>query len=236
MAATGGTDNFSDVWLDPPPGSDRTFAHLSRPADARRTGSTRSSAAARISRPVRCCSLRGRGPAGPATRSRLPAGAPSSLRVSADVVSIAPLETLEILVNGDVVQTVRATDPLHVTFDGRVEVPQGGWVARARQRAEVAVSRRRLRLRPDESRVCRARRAPVSEGGGRAVSLPTRCDAIWTRVERSRWRSDAERDAFRAAVDRAMAVYKKLRAEAGQWPGTSRRHPTSNAVDVYDYG
>ena len=31
MAATGGTDNFSDVSLDPPPGSDRTFAHLSGP-------------------------------------------------------------------------------------------------------------------------------------------------------------------------------------------------------------
>ena len=31
IAATGGTDNFSDVFLDPPPGSDRTFAHLSGP-------------------------------------------------------------------------------------------------------------------------------------------------------------------------------------------------------------
>ena len=40
--------------------------------------------------------------------------------------------------------------------------------------------------------------------------------AIWTRVEKSRWRSDADRDAFRAAVDKALAVYDKLRAEAGQ--------------------
>jgi hypothetical protein len=28
VPATGGTDNFSDVFLDPPPGSDRTFAHV----------------------------------------------------------------------------------------------------------------------------------------------------------------------------------------------------------------
>ena len=28
IAATGGTDNFSDVWLDPPPGSDRTFVQV----------------------------------------------------------------------------------------------------------------------------------------------------------------------------------------------------------------
>ena len=31
IAATGGTDNFSDVWIDPPPGSSRTFARLSGP-------------------------------------------------------------------------------------------------------------------------------------------------------------------------------------------------------------
>jgi hypothetical protein len=28
LPATGGTDNFSDVWRDPPPGSDRTFARV----------------------------------------------------------------------------------------------------------------------------------------------------------------------------------------------------------------
>ena len=35
-------------------------------------------------------------------------------------------------------------------------------------------------------------------------------DAIWARVERSRWRSDAARDRFRAAVDSARAVYARL--------------------------
>jgi len=36
-------------------------------------------------------------------------------------------------------------------------------------------------------------------------------DAIWTRVERSRWRSDAERAAFRAAIDKAKAYYAGLK-------------------------
>jgi hypothetical protein len=31
MPATGGTDNFSDVWRDPPPGSARTFARIDGP-------------------------------------------------------------------------------------------------------------------------------------------------------------------------------------------------------------
>ena len=39
-------------------------------------------------------------------------------------------------------------------------------------------------------------------------------DAIWTRVEKARWRSDAEKEKFRAAVDQARAVYRKLAAEA----------------------
>ena len=28
IAATGGTDNFPDVWRDPPPGTDRTYAKV----------------------------------------------------------------------------------------------------------------------------------------------------------------------------------------------------------------
>ena len=39
-------------------------------------------------------------------------------------------------------------------------------------------------------------------------------DAIWTRVEKARWRSDAEKEKFGAAVDQARAVYGKLAAEA----------------------
>ena len=114
IAATGGTDNFSDVWLDPPPGSRSHVCAPVGPADAARTGSTRSSAAGRIfsSGPLLFASRsRARSPA---TRSRSPPAPPASLRVVADVVSIAPLESLEILVNGEVAQTVRATDPLHV--------------------------------------------------------------------------------------------------------------------------
>jgi hypothetical protein len=35
-------------------------------------------------------------------------------------------------------------------------------------------------------------------------------DAIWTRVERSRWRSDADKAHFRAMVDSAKSVYQRL--------------------------
>src|SRR5215211_5853645 len=35
IPATAGTDNFSDVWRDPPPGSDRTFARVEGPLTMR---------------------------------------------------------------------------------------------------------------------------------------------------------------------------------------------------------
>jgi len=34
--------------------------------------------------------------------------------------------------------------------------------------------------------------------------------AIWSRVEQSRWRSDAQRERFRIAVDSTRAVYARL--------------------------
>ena len=48
---------------------------------------------------------------------------------------------------------------------------------------------------------------------GRAVPGGDRRRHLDARRE-ARWRSDAERDTFHAAVDRARAVYRKLAAEA----------------------
>jgi hypothetical protein len=56
----------------------------------------------------------------------------------------------------------------------------------------------------------------VVRGGRRFIDrtdvqfLADTVDAIWARVERGRWRSDAEREAFRAAVDKARAFYRSL--------------------------
>jgi hypothetical protein len=152
---------------------------------------------------------------GPGEEIALTAGAPSSLDVSADVVSIAPLESIEVLVNGEVVQTVKATDPLHISFKGRIEVPQGGWIA-------LRASGPKSPYLGDDYAFAQTTPVYVVRGGRRYLKasdvafLSDTVRAIWSRVERSRWRSDAERDGFRAAVDKALAVYEKLRAEAAQ--------------------
>jgi WD40-like Beta Propeller Repeat len=213
IPATGGTDNFSDVWLDPPPGSDRTFAHLNGPLtmanwmDAIKRGHTFFSTG-----PILMLTVGGKEPG---DEIALAAGAPSTVAVKADLKSIAPVDTLEILVNGEVVQTVKATDPLHLVFDGQVPVPLGGWVA-AR-----AIGQKSKYIGDDYPY---AQTSPVwiVRGGKRYLKttdvqfLRDTMDAIWTRVERSRWRSDAERDAFRAALDKAKSYYDKLLSEAGK--------------------
>ncbi len=211
IAATGGTDNFSDVWIDPPPGSDRTFARLSAPLtlanwmEAIKRGRTFFS-----SGPIVRFEVEGRGPG---DEIALGASAPASLRVAADVVSISPLDSLEIIVNGEVAQTVRATDPAHIAFDGPVAVPEGGWVA-------LRASGPKSKYLGDDYAFAQTSPVYVVRGGRRYLRaedvqfLDATVEAIWARASTARWRSDAERDAFRAAVDRARAVYQKLAAEA----------------------
>jgi TolB protein len=211
VPATGGTDNFSDVFLDPPPGSDRTFAHLTGPlnlqnwTDAVRRGRTFFSTG-----PLLLLQVEGREPG---DEIALAANAPATLRVHVELLSIAPVDTLDILVNGEVARTVPMADPLRVTFEGTVEVPLGGWVA-------ARASGPKSKYIGDDYAFAQTSAVFVVRGGRRFVRasdvqfLADTVDAIWTRVERSRWRSDADREAFRAAVDKAKAFYQRLAGEA----------------------
>ncbi len=207
VPATGGTDNFSDVFLDPPPGSDRTFAHVTGALthaswlDAVKRGRTFFSTG-----PLLLLTVDGREPG---EEIALAATAPTRMRVQAEVASIAPVETLEILVNGEVVQIVRATDPLKVTFDGQIDVPLGGWVA-------ARTTGPKSKYLGDDYAFAQTSPVYVVRGGQRFVKasdvqfLSDTCDAVWARVEKARWRSDAERLAFKAAIDKAKAHYQKL--------------------------
>jgi TolB protein len=207
LPATGGTDNFSDVFLDPPPGSDRTFAHVNGPLthqnwiDAVKRGRTFFSTG-----PLLFLTVNGQEPGADLA---LPDTAPSSLSVRAEVMSIAPVETLEILVNGNVVQTVRATDPSRVRFDGNIDVPLGGWVA-------ARTTGPKSKYLGDDYAFAQTSPVYVVRGGKRFIKaadvqfLADTCEAIWTRVQGARWRSDSERAAFRAAIDKAKAFYTAL--------------------------
>jgi len=53
----------------------------------------------------------------------------SLLRVEATARSIIPMETLDVIVDGKVVHSVRTSDPLHVELDVDIPISDSGWVA-----------------------------------------------------------------------------------------------------------
>jgi hypothetical protein len=97
-----------------------------------------------------------------------------------------------------------------MTFDGPIEVPFGGWVA-AR-----AIGPKSKYL-GDDYAFAQTSPVYVVRNGRRFIKasdvqfLIETVDAIWARVERGRWRTDAERDAFRTAVDKARTFYQSLK-------------------------
>jgi TolB protein len=210
IPAAAGTDNFSDVWRDPPPGSDRTYARVDGPLSlgswiaaikAQRTfGSTG---------PLLFLDVAGHEPG---DEIQLGRGAGTSLRVRAEAASITPMSRLDIVVNGKVVgSTTAAKDSSRLTFDRSVAIPAGGWIA-----ARV--------IGPSSyygaDRYAFAQTCPgyVGRDGKRFTSkddarfFVETMDALLARVERGPWRTAAEQAAFRAEVEKARAVYTEIAA------------------------
>ena len=210
IPATGGTDNFSDVWRDPPAGSDRTFARVEGQLtvqswlDAVRRGRTFMSTG-----PLLFLDVEGR-EAG--DEISLATNAPTAVRVKAEALSITPMDSLQIVVNGEIVRTVAARDRARIAFDGPVDMPAGGWIA-------ARVLGPHSRYIGDDYAFAHTSPVYVVRGGRRFVNrtdaefLAQTVDAIRARVERARWRSDAERARFAATLDSARAVYARLASD-----------------------
>lgn len=210
LPATGGTDNFPDVWRDPPPGTDRTYARVDGPLsvaswlDAVKAGRTFATTG-----PLLFLDVQGRAPG---DEIPLDAGAPSTLDVAVRVASIVPLERVEILVNGRVALEARAGAdgqiPARVT--GQVDLPEGGWIAaRAIGPAHRYVGDSYAFAQTSPVYVVRGGRPFVSRED--AAFLGQVVDAIRARAARSTaWRSESERDALLKQIDEARAVYARL--------------------------
>jgi len=206
IAATAGTDNFSDVYRDPPPGADRTYVHVTGPLTlASWMDGIRAQRTFASTGPLLFLDVAGREPGG---EINLAAGAPTALRVRADAMSITPVDSLQIIVNGNVARTLRATDPGRILLDEEIDVPLGGWVA-------ARVIGPSSRYVTDSYAFAQTSPVYVVRGGQRFTSsadgrfLADAISALWARQQRVRWRSPAERDRFQAAVIEARAVYEQ---------------------------
>ena len=60
---------------------------------------------------------------------QLPPGKSSSVQVEVDALSIIPMETLDIVLNGRVVLSVKPGDPYHLTINKSFTVDKSGWLA-----------------------------------------------------------------------------------------------------------
>ena len=209
LPATGGTDNFPDVWRDPPPGTDRTYAKVDgRLSVASWLAAVKAGRTFGTTGPFVQFSVEGRDPG---SEVRIPAAA--RVRVKATVHSIAPIEALEILVNGKVsARSAPATPssaPAVIEFDEVVSMEDGGWIA-------ARVVGPPSKYIADSYAFAQTTPVYVVRGGTPRVSkedakfLAAVVDAIWARVSNSNWRSDADRGKFKQEIDQARAVYAKL--------------------------
>jgi TolB protein len=211
IAATGGTDNFPDVWRDPPSGSDRTYVRLDGPltVDAWLEG-IMEGRTFMTTGPILFLEVEGREPGDEIVLSSRD---PSNLSVRVESTSMTPIDSVQVLVNGEIVETVHATDPLHVVHETFVQMPLGGWIA-----ARV--------LGPptpyigDDYAFAQTSPVYVVVDGRRFVSaedvrfLRETVDAIWKRVESSDWSTHEAQEEFYEAVEAAREVYRRLEEEA----------------------
>lgn len=209
IAATGGTDNFSDVWRDPGPGASRTYAlvdgELSVDSWLEAVGERRTFA---TNGPLLFLTVDGVEPGG---EIRVPEGGGGERVVAVEVASNSPVARVEIVVNGAVVDVVE-TSAMGERFrvERVVELDGSGWIAaRALGPASPLVA----------DGYAFAQTSPVwVVAGGREYRsaedirfLLAAVEAFRARVvERDRWVTVADRERFLGRVDEAAAVYAGL--------------------------
>ena len=229
LPATGGTDNFSDVYRDPPPGADRTYVHvrgqltLQSWLDGIRRGHTFASTG-----PIVFLDVAGHEPG---DEIALPANGSESLHVHVDAISIAPMDSLVIVVNGTNARTIAARDSSRIVFDGSIAVPHGGWIA-------ARVDGPSSRYVWDSYAFAQTSPVYVVRGGVQwrsaadARFLGQAVEATWERVKNAPWRSAEERDRFHDALDQARSVYERIASDSMAPAGISggRRSAPSRAL------
>jgi len=216
LAATGGTDNFSDVWRDPGPGAARTYAHLNGPLSvdgwlaairARRTFATNG--------PLLFLTVDGHLPGSEIAVEAGDDDARAAHRVVVEVATNSPLDRVEILVNGEIAAThdVRGAGD-RFRLESAVELDGGGWIAaRALGPASPLVADSYAFAQTSPVWVVAAGREYRSADDIRFLLAAV--EAFRARVvDRDRWANADDREHFLSRVDEAAAVYRALLSSA----------------------
>jgi Tol biopolymer transport system component len=210
LPATGGSDNFADVWRDPPAGTVRTYAHLQvKPLsvdawlDAVEEGNTFAS-----NGPLLFVDVEGRLPG---SEISLEGSGPDTLSGHGEIHSIAPLNEVEILFNGEVVDSINVQEmELPFEFSSPVTVQENGWIA-------VRAIGPHSKYLMDSYAFAQTTPVYILRDGQRytspedALFLRDIVDALWDSVnDRDLWDSKADKQRYKQAVDKAHKVYTRI--------------------------
>lgn len=210
IAATGGTDNFSDVYRDPSGGTARTYAHLEGPLgyrawlDAVKAGRTFAT-----SGPLLFLTVNGENEPGDTIETS--AGESSRLSVRVRFASITPVDRLELVANGAVAHRWSLTGKeREAELEAEIDLPDGGWIT---ARAIGPESR----YVGDTFAFAQTSPIYVVRGGVPFTSaedarfLRDTVDELWKLVEaRDSWTNEEEKRAYRDGIEEARAIYQAI--------------------------
>ena len=213
IPATGGTDNFSNVWRDPSGGTARTYAYLEGNLGYREwLSAVKAGRTFATNGPLLFLEVEGKGPG---EEIYLKQGDSSDLSVHVELVSIVPINKLEILVNGEVVESLRPNgEGTRMEALVSVNVPRGGWVA-----ARAIGSKHRYvgdNYPFAQTSPVYVKRAEISFAVAKdARFLLEVVNELWHRVDsRDSWRTTVEKENYFRAVENARSVYRRAIAIA----------------------
>jgi len=233
LAATGGTDNFSDVWLDPSGGTARTYVHVDGAPpltfgawlDAVRAQRTFGTSGPLLFLKVDHESL---GAADqllePGDELRIGSEASRTFNVGISIASIVPLDRVELIVNGEIAHTWEAAEYARVAGNftwaasASIELPGSGWIA---ARAIGPPSKYVGDNSPfaHTSPVYIVRDGVTFTSAEDAQFLLDTINVLRERVvQRDSWNTPEERAAYLGGIDEARAVYQRIIDGAGSRP------------------
>lgn len=189
VVASAGTDCFLNRVRSYPPGWARCYVQLENGLDY----------AAWVDGQVKGRSFITNGPMvflkvdGQLPGSRISLDAPGKVKIEAEALSQFPVERVELIFNGEVIQQLPVEDGREVRFEGEIEIPQSGWLA--------------LRARGPQDRVIL----------GRGMTAHT--NAIRVEVAGKPWKSANSARYFLQWLDRLEADFQ----ERGRLPDPQRR-------------
>lgn len=212
LAATGGTDSFSDVWRDPPVGTGRTYALTGegpvRPSAPEFMEAIREGKTFGTNGPLLFMDVAGEPPGSVMEVSELPGG---TVPVSVEVASIVPLDVVEIVSDGRVVHSedARGRGP-RFTVEAEISVADAGWIAaRARgpNHPHVADDYPFAHTTP----VYLTRNGLQKVYADDAVFLYRVVEELWEWVDgRDRWRNEDERATYQSRIQAALDHYQEV--------------------------